>query len=82
MAAERFPAVMLRGSVHVGQPQHQDAIDAALAGMTRHQIWRVYDRVSEGREDIVFGYAREDGTEFEACENYQEARKRMYGFDP
>jgi hypothetical protein len=74
------PAIKFRRKVYVSRPFHQDAINVALKGMSELSVWRVYDRVAEGKESIEFGYAYEDGSEFEPT-TAQEARKRMYGFD-
>lgn len=73
-------AIRFRRKVYVASPRHQDAINVAFAGMTQHQIRRVYDRVADGKEEIVFGFAYNDGSEFEPSES-QDARKMMYGFD-
>lgn len=75
--AVRHPAVLFRRKIYVAGPHHKDAIDLAFAGMPQHQVHRIYDRVMDGKEEIVFGVAREDGSE--AC-SLQPARKAMYGF--
>lgn len=76
----RHPAVRFRRKVYVSRPFHADAIAAALKGMSQLSIRRVYDRIAEGKESIEFGFACEDGTEFELTAS-QGARKIMYGFD-
>lgn len=76
----RHPAVKFRGKVYVGGPYHADAIDVAFAGFTDIGKMRAYTRIAEGREDIVFGYACEDGSDWVDSKS-QAARKRMYGFD-
>lgn len=73
------PAVRFRRKVYVSRPFHADAISAALKGMSELSIQRVYRRVADGKEQIEFGYAYEDGTEFEPTGS-QGARKLMYGF--
>jgi len=57
-----------------------DAIKAAFDGMSAHQRHRVSNRIADGKENIVFGFAFDDGTDFEAT-TMQDARKIMYGFD-
>lgn len=74
------PAVLFRRKVYVAGPCHKDALDLALSGMTRHQQHRVYNRISDGKEDIVFGFAYDDGTDFKPS-SMQGARKVMYGLD-
>lgn len=75
----KHPAVKFRRKVYVGQPRHMDAIDSALKGMSKLSIRRAYDRVLNGKEEIIFGFAFEDGTDFEPTDS-QGARKLMYGF--
>lgn len=74
------PAIKFRRKVYVSRPFHADAIATALKGMSELSVRRVYNRIAEGKEDIVFGYAYDDGTEFEET-TMQNARKIMYGFD-
>ena len=74
-------AVLFRRKVYVVGPNHKDAIDAAFAKFTEHQAHRITLRIMDGKEDIVFGFAYIDGTDFKACD-IQSARKRMYGFNP
>lgn len=73
-------AIKFRRKIYVASPRHQDAINVALAGMSQHQIRRIYDRVADGKEEIEFGFAYDDGSDFEPSSS-QEARKLMYGFD-
>lgn len=75
----RLPAVKFRRKVYVGRPFHSDAINVAFANMTDTQKFRVYDRVAAGKENIVFGFACEDGSDWVESDS-QEARKLMYGF--
>jgi S-adenosylmethionine synthetase len=74
------PAVKFRRKVYVSRPFHADAISKAFAGLSHHQQMRVYDRVAAGKEEIVFGFAYDDGSDFVAAD-MQNARKLMYGFD-
>lgn len=74
------PAVRFRRKVYVSRPFHADAIATALKGMSELSVQRVYERIADGKENIEFGYAYEDGTEFEPT-TMQSARKVMYGFD-
>lgn len=74
------PAIKFRRKIYVSRPFHQDAINVALKGMSPLSIRRVYDRIADGKEEIIFGYAYEDGSEFEPT-TMQGARKLMYGFD-
>lgn len=73
-------AIKFRKKVYVVSPNHKDAIDLAFKGMSAHQIGRICDRIAVGKEDIVFGFAYIDGSEFKASD-LQNARKRMYGLD-
>jgi len=75
----RHPAVKFRGKIFVGYPRHQDAINLAFAGLSQHQIGRIFDRIAEGKEDIVFGFACDDGSDWIVSDT-QDARKTMYGF--
>lgn len=76
----KHPAIKFRGKVYVGHPRHQDAINVAFTNLTQQQKFRAYNRVADGKEEIIFGFAFLDGDDFEACE-MQDARKIMYGFD-
>src|SRR6201988_771266 len=73
-------AILFRRKVYVVSPNHKDAIDLAFKGMSPHQIGRICDRIAAGKEDIVFGFAYIDGSEFKSTD-MQSARKRMYGLD-
>lgn len=76
----RHPAVKFRRKIYVGHPRHQDAINKAFAGMSKLSVRRAYERVADGKEDIIFGFACEDGTDW--CDSdSQMGRKRLYGFD-
>ncbi len=77
----RFMAVLFRGRVYVGTPRHKDAIDLAFAGMTHHTKRRVSNRIADGKEAMLFGTAKGDGTDWEHDPEYQDARMLMYGFD-
>lgn len=74
------PAVLFRKKVYVAGPYHKDALDLTFRGFSAHQCHRIYNRVADGKEEIVFGFAFDDGTEFMPS-SMQEARKAMYGFD-
>lgn len=76
----RLPAVKFRGKIYVGHPHHADAIAFMFKGWTTHRIHRAYDRVADGKEDIIFGFACEDGSDWVEGD-LQGGRKRMYGFD-
>ncbi len=76
----KFPAVLWRRRVYVGRPRHQDAINAAFAKLSNLQKRKAYDRVADGKENIIFGFAFHDGEDFKPSD-MQDARKRMYGFD-
>lgn len=78
----RFNAILFRGRVYVGSPRHRDAINLAFAKMSDHQARRVGDRIADGKEKMLFGTALGDGTEWEWCEEFQDARMNMYGFEP
>lgn len=77
----RYPAVKFRGKVYVATPRHMDAINLAFASMTFQQQRRVSNRISDGKETMLFGSANGDGTGWEWNEEYQSARMIMYGFD-
>lgn len=77
--AGRIKAVMFRRKVYVGE-NHKDAIDAAFAGMSDLTIRNIAYKVSNGKEDLIFGYAYLDGSGWEISDS-QEGRKIMYGFE-
>lgn len=77
----RYTAVLFRGKVYVATPRHMDAINLAFDGMTHQQKRRVANRIADGKEKMLFGSAKYDGTEWEWNEEFQEARMLMYGFD-
>lgn len=76
----RIPAIKFRRKIYVGHPHHADAIAAMFHGWTTHRIHRAYDRVADGKEDILFGFANADGSDWYEADS-QLGRKRMYGFD-
>lgn len=78
---QRHVAVMFRGKIYVGCPRHMDAINLAFAGMTQMQKHRVYLRIADGKETMLFGTALGDGTEWEHDEKWQASRMQMYGLD-
>jgi hypothetical protein len=80
MESLRHPAVKFRRKVYVAGPRHKDAIDLAFKEMSKLSLRRTYDRISAGKETIIFGYACEDGTDW-VDSDQQGARLRMYGFD-
>ncbi len=57
-----------------------DAINVARKQFTEHQWHRICDRISDGKEQMIFGYAYDDGTDFVATK-MQAARLCMYGLD-
>lgn len=75
----RYPAVKFRRKIYVAHPHHADAIALALKGMSTLAIHRAYDRVVDGKENIVFGFANIDGSDWYESDS-QDARKKMYGF--
>lgn len=75
----RYPAVRLRRKIYVAGPRHQDALNVAFSGMSKHAVHRLHNRVMDGKENIVFGFACEDGSDWHESE-MQDARKLMYGF--
>lgn len=77
----RYPAVTFRGKIYVSTPRHIDAINLAFAGMTDLQKHRVSNRIADGKEKMLFGWAKGDGTGWEWNEEFQSARMQMYGFD-
>lgn len=48
--------------------------------MSWHAKHRIYIRVFECKEDIIFGSATLEGKKFKADPEFQDARKLMYGF--
>jgi len=78
--ALRHPAVKFRRKVYVGHPRHLDAIHKAFEGMSEHTVRRIYNRIADGKEEIVFGFACEDGSDWYEAD-MQSARKLMYSFD-
>lgn len=76
----RIPAVKFRGKIYVGHPRHQDAINAMFKGWSKLSVRRAYDRVADGKEDIIFGFANHDGSDWVESDS-QGGRKIMYGFD-
>lgn len=77
----RYTAIKFRGKIYVAAPRHMDAINLAFAGMTHLQKRRVSNRIADGKETMLFGSAKGDGTEWEWNEEFQDARMLMYGFD-
>lgn len=77
--AGRIKAIMFRRKVYVGEI-HKDAINMAFAGMTNLTIRNISDKICDGKEDLIFGYAFPDGSGWEISD-CQEGRKIMYGFE-
>ena len=48
--------------------------------MSEHTARRVCNRIADGKESMVFGFACEDGSDWIESD-MQSARKLMYGFD-
>ncbi len=78
---QRFTAVKFRGKFYVAAPRHLDAINLAFAGMTNLQKHRVSNRIADGKEELLFGTTRGDGSDWEWNEEFQNARLHMYGFE-
>ena len=78
---ERYNAVLFRGRVYVASPRHQDAINLAFKGMTEMQAHRVGNRIADGKEKMLFGSARGDGSDWVWNDDLQSARMVMYGFE-
>lgn len=72
-------AIKFRRKIYVG-PHHKDAIDLAFAGMTDLSVSNISDRIADGKEELIFGYAHENGSDFVISDS-QEGRKIMYGFE-
>ncbi len=76
----RYPSVLFRGKVFAGE-RHAEAVDKAIvafAPATKDQLRLVW-AIDEGKEPLIFGMADDlFGANFEADEDYQEARKKMY----
>lgn len=77
----RHVAILFRGKVYVACPRHLDAINLAFTGMTHMQKHRICNRIADGKEKLLFGTARGDGSDWVHDEEYQNARMMMYGFD-
>lgn len=75
----RYPAIKYKNKVYVKGPYHQDAINLMLRGKSYLSVNRLYDRIIEGKDDIFFGFAEEDGSNWVDSDS-QKARKYMYGF--
>ena len=77
--AGRLKAVMFRRKIYVGE-NHKDAIDLVFSGMSDLAVQRLSDRIADGKEFLLFGYAKADGSDWLEGSS-QEARKIMYGFE-
>lgn len=77
----RYPAILFRSCLYVATPRHMDAINLAFTGMTQLTKRNVCNRIADGKEKLLFGSAKGDGTEWEWNEEFQNARMSMYGFD-
>lgn len=75
----RQPAIKFRGKIYVAGPFHTDAINLAFSEMSEHAKLRAYERVADGKETIIFGFAFSDGSNWIESDS-QKARKHMYGF--
>lgn len=77
---------MFRGKIFVSDVDtdamtyHQNAINKAFAGMSDHTANRTRWRIMDGKEDIIFGFALEDGSDW-VDSSSQLGRKEMYGFN-
>lgn len=77
---KRYPAVLFRREVHTGAESHWDALNKIFEPKSKLSQDRARERITTGKEEIVFGYAYRDGTDFDPCSS-QSARFRMYGLD-
>lgn len=77
---QTHPAVLFRRGLYIAGPFHQDAINLAFAGMTDLQKQHVSIRIGDGKESMLFGCARADGSNWEWDEVRQGVRLTMYGF--
>ena len=77
----RYTAVLFRGRVYVAGPRHMDAIKLAFAGMTELQMHRVSNKIADGKEQMLFGTANGDGSDWRHDSEWQDTRLKMYGFD-
>lgn len=77
----RHNAILFRNRVYVACPRHMDAIRLAFAGMTHLTKRRISNNIADGKETMLFGTAKGDGSEWEHDAEYQDARMTMYGFD-
>lgn len=77
--AARMCAIKFRRKIYVGQ-HHQDAINDAFKGMTDLTVRNISNRIADGKEEMIFGYAYDDGSDFVVSDS-QEGRKIMYGFE-
>jgi hypothetical protein len=74
------PAVLFRGRIYVGLMRHNEAIEAAFSGLTEREKRRAGNRIADGKEELIFGFAFWDGAEFIATDS-QGGRKVLYGFE-
>ena len=77
--AARKCAVKFRRKIYVGL-HHKDAINLAFSGMSDMTVRHISDKIADGKESLIFGYAYEDGSGFVISDS-QEGRKIMYGFE-
>lgn len=77
----RYCAVLFRNRVYVATPRHLDAVNLAFAGMSEHTKRRVSNSIADGKETMLFGSAKGDGSEWKWYIEGQDARMQMYGFD-
>lgn len=77
----RHCAILFRRRVYVADPRHMDCINLAFAGMTQLQKHRVGNRITDGKEKMLFGSALGDGSDWRWNKGQQSVRMSMYGFD-
>lgn len=75
----RFAAVLFRRRLYIACG-HSDAITLAFEKMSELAKHNVSCRIGEDKEQMLFGYALGDGTEWAWEEKYQRSRMSMYGF--
>jgi len=76
----RFAAILFRKILYVATPNHMDARKMIEASMSKLAMQRAYNRVVDGKETMLFGFAYLDKETWvwEHCPEYQEARMTIY----
>ena len=78
---QRFPAVKFRRILYISAPRHADAINLAFKNMSDLTVRHISNMIADGKENMLFGWAKADGSEWEHDKEYQDARMTMYGFE-